>query len=88
MQENNDVVIFSPYPKKTWTYTGGVKNNMSKIVAEIQLLTVEMMNQSFSSLYIFASSPFVLADTRVAKRLEKSSETRQYVFKKTKQNGI
>ena len=53
---------------------------MSKIVAEIQLLTVEMMNQSFSSLYIFfASSTFVLADTRVAKRLEKSSETRQYV---------
>ena len=55
---------------------------MSKLVVKIQLLTMKMINLDLAVFIFFTSSPFVLTSTLVVERLEKSSETRLYVFQK------
>ena len=42
-----------PHPRKTWIYTTGLENNMSKLVVKSQLLTMEIINRWVSSCYIF-----------------------------------
>ena len=85
-KKSNDVIIFLPHPPKNidftcfidifiFIYTYGTKNNsMSKIVAKI----VTINNGNDKSVTLIA----VPTNTLVAERLQKSSQTRLYVFQR------